>query len=121
MGSILGNFFGNAALDDYFTNRACWLALHQTDPGVNGDLSTEFNGGGYKRQRVHFTSPSAKTVASSDTQIFHDLPNGIIRYIAVWDASANGHCMIRLLLSTAKNIDSGGQFTSLVGDVAFSL
>lgn len=121
MASLLGNYFGNAALQDYFRSRNTWLALHFNDPGVTGDLSTEVNGGSYVRQPAQWTVPSAKTIATSNTIIFHDLPAFTLKYIAVWDAVSNGHLMLRFAVTPNQSIGASSLWRALPGDIAVTL
>lgn len=122
MSSILTNYFGNQLLNWYFDSNNTWLGLHDGDPGVNGDISTEISHGGYERQPINFTNnPSNKTVASTNQQIFTNLGQSTITHLAVWDAVSNGNCLIRLALGTSITVNAGGQFAATAGDIAFTL
>ena len=50
-----------------------YLALFTTDPGTTG-ASGEVTGGSYARQVIQFGTASAGSVASSDSQLFTNLP-----------------------------------------------
>lgn len=121
MSSLLSNWLGNAALNTYFINRKTWLALHTTDPGVGGTLSTEVVGGGYARQRALWSTPASKTIATVNTQIFHDLPTITVRWLAVWNDSGGGDMLYRFKLPDAVSVPANGQFLASAGDIALSI
>lgn len=119
--SWLSNYFGNAALHDYLSSVPNYLSLHSSDPGVSGTLSTEFTGGGYGRQRTKWSAPNNKTIATTNSQIFHDLNQGTVNYLGVWDATNNGHLLFRVKVTPGVFVPSSGQFTALAGDVALTV
>lgn len=122
MASLLGNYFGNQALNRYFINIPTWLALHTLNPGPNGDLGTEVTGGGYARQKAQWSAPANKTIATTNSQTFHDLPATTVRYLAVWDAVEFGDILILLPLGgSGVSVPAAGQFIAQVGDVAFTI
>lgn len=119
MASILSNYCGNGMLAAYFTSKKTYLALHRADPTNTGDPSTEFVGGGYIRQLATWSVASNKTIATTNTQIFNDLPAGTLAFLAAWDSQVGGNMLIRYALSPTIAITASGRFTSVAGDVAF--
>jgi hypothetical protein len=125
MASWLSNYLGNRMLYNNFTtagtNNVTYLALHISDPGVSGDLSTEVRGGGYNRHIAYWTNASAKTVATTNAMVFNDLRPVTITHIAVWDRITAGNMLIRMPLDTAVNVTASGNFIVAIGDVAFTV
>lgn len=121
MASLLSNYLGNAVLQTYLINNPSWLALHETDPGVLGDLSTEFTGGGYARQPTSWSAPGSKTTATTNAQIFSNLLAADCAWIAIWDAVVLGHILLRVVLPSPVTVAASGNFVSAIGDVAFTL
>ena len=68
-----------------------YLALFTTDPGTTG-ASGEVSGGSYARQVIQFGTAAAGSVASTDSQLFTNLPveAGGIGYFAIFTTLTAG-------------------------------
>ncbi len=68
-----------------------YLALFTTDPGTTG-ASGEVTGGSYARQAITFGTAAAGSVASTDSQLFTNLPveAGGIGYFGIFTALTLG-------------------------------
>lgn len=125
--SVLSNYYGNLFLQRYLVASGCWIGLHQDDPTVTGDGTTELAGGLYIRQHALFTPATSKTVATSNSQTFVGLLASTVRYIAFWDLQAAGHmiAVIALLDSLGAPapivVPESGHFLAAAGDLALSL
>lgn len=120
MASVLGNYLGNKILYDYFTSQTLWLAIHQADPTAVGDLSTEFGGGGYRRQSIRFGPPSNRTVVSINAQTYTSLLPGVALYLAVWTEQVRGHLHCTMQVA-AVSIPESGQYLVSPGDIAIAI
>lgn len=117
--SILSNFSGNAFLNQYLSG---YLALHATDPTVTGDGSTEFDGGGYARKLITFSSPSGKTYVSTNGQLYTGLLAGTVNFLAMWTALSGGSMVWRQDISSkAIVVAASGSVHLVAGDVALSV
>lgn len=117
---ILCNFWGNEILQQYLTANGAYLGLHISSPGVTGDPTTEYVGGGYHRQLCHFSAPGSKTVATINAQTFSGLVAGSFDWLVLWTTVAGGNalCAIPIPLQT---ISASGQWISRAGDIALGL
>lgn len=68
-----------------------YLALFTSDPGTTG-ASGEVTGGSYARQVIQFGTASAGSVASTDSQLFTNMPveAGGVGYFAIFTALTGG-------------------------------
>ncbi len=121
----LSNWFGARILQAYLTAPPAplYLALHLQDPTVLGLTSTELASVGYLRQRITFTAPSAKTVASANSQTFIGLANAVITFLGVWDGlgAVGSHFLFAVPLSPGIGVLVNGHFLVTTGDVAITL
>lgn len=106
------NALGNSVLTANFTNQAHWLALHSTDPTAAGLAGGEIMGGSYTRQQVNWTAPSARSVANSNSIVYHNLPGVTVNYFALWTAQSGGNCYYVIDLTAI-----GRAFTTSVGEM----
>lgn len=119
--SVLSNWAGNQALVLLLQRKGLYLAVHETDPGVTGDLATEVAGGGYIRQPILFSMPGSKTCASTNAQTFPGMPACVARYLAVWTAISGGQLIFPILLTPSITVPESGQLLAAAGDVALTL
>lgn len=123
MASVLTNYYGNLMLFETLYKNGGWLALHEADPGVTGDITTEL--GGSTRQSQVYASPSGKALVSSNAQLFTDLPAAVIPFLAIWDLQVGGHALVTLdLVSLGYSpivTTASGQILFAPGDIAIQL
>jgi hypothetical protein len=120
--SVISNYWGNALLTQLYETGG-YLALHEADPGLTGDISTELAGS--IRQLLTFNAPSGKAIVSNNNQIFSLLPAATIPYLAIWDSLASGHMLCSISLAALGYapivIPASGEFLAAAGDVAVQL
>jgi len=128
MATLLGNWFANAALSDYFVNKPVWLALHLTDPGATGDASTEFGGGNYARQRIYFGNPATggaanKAILNNSSVTFSNLLAATITYFGFWNSvsATNTGFLCSYQLSPALAVTASSQVLVGPNDIAIVL
>lgn len=120
--SGMTNVLGNTVLTTYFTNSGHWLALHTTDPTAAGISGGEIIGGSYTREQITWTSPSARSVANSNTLTFRNLPATTIHYLGIWTAQSGGDCYYVIPIpAPGVSTNSGGSFTIPVNDITITL
>ena len=107
----LTNYAGDAFLQYYlFDNGPVYLALHNAEPTIVPDPSTEFAGNEYARQLCTWTTPSNKTSGLAAAVIFPDLPDDTLRWFGVWDAPSGSGPSAHLLFAIPR-ITSFSDFT----------
>jgi hypothetical protein len=120
--SVISNYWGDLLLQQLHLSGG-YLALHETDPTVTGDITTELAGS--TRQLVTFNAPSGRAIVSNNNQIFSLLPEAVIPFLAIWDALASGHMLCSISLAALGyspiSILADGQFLAAAGDVAVQL
>lgn len=120
--SAASNFLENKIFDHVFRNTAytpaatLYLALF-TSTGTTaeleaGTLTNEVTGGSYARQTVSFAAPSNGAGSNSGSITFPAASAGwgVIRYVAVMDASTSGNVLWYAQLSSDVTINSGNTF-----------
>ena len=104
-----------------FNAGGLYLALHQADPTVLGDLDTEAAGGGYIRQPISLSIPGSKTVASTNGQLFSGLPELSVTDLAVWTDVSAGDLVVVKHLPTPVSVPLDGIYRLPRGGFAVSL
>lgn len=117
MASVLSNYYGNILLATLATNGG-WLALHNADPTVTGDPTTEI--AGTVRAAVAFSSPSGKAVGSTNSQLIITSADDIT-YLGIWDNQVGGHLLFSIELGSPLAADASGQFLAASGDIGLQL
>jgi len=117
--SIWSNWAGNRALLGAFGNSR-WLALHRDDPG-DGNTATEVAGAGYHRQLVHWSMPSGKALANTDTPIFDSMPACTVLWLAVWTQRTGGEMVAKQQLATPMGVPQDGQVRMAKHDIAWAV
>lgn len=118
--SIWSNYAGNRALAYNLGQSGLYLAVHVSDPGVLGDLSTEVAGGGYLRQPITFSDPSGKACVNTIKAYFSGMPIATAEWLAVWDSPGAGNMIARHQLTPTIDVDEDGQLRVEAGDLAFA-
>lgn len=117
----LGSYIGNDALDYILNSGTVWVALHTSNPGVTGLLSTEVVGASYERLECEFSVPSSKTSANDTKLIWDNMPSCTVTYVAAWDAEFGGHIIAFGPMSTPESLTLGDQFVIPAGEFAISI
>lgn len=118
MASVLTNFYGNTLLQDLATNGG-WLSLHESDPTVTGDPSTEVPG--TTRAAMVFSSPSGKAIATTNAQQITTTADAIT-YLGINDQQVGGHLLVIIDIHlTPLDASANGFFIAEVGDIAVQL
>lgn len=94
-----------------------YLALHDADPTVLGDESTEIIGGSYARKIIRFYDADLRTTLNSNAVVFPNLPACTIRYLALWNHATAGFMMISVNIPNVS-VDSGGTYRLEQADLA---
>lgn len=115
--SVLSNYWGNMILNYLHTNGA-WLGIFNDDPTVAFDPSTEIPG--TIRAPMSFAAPSAKAIATSNSQQITTSADAIA-YLGILDAQVSGHLLAVIGLVTPLNASVDGFFLAAIGDVALQL
>lgn len=98
------NYFTNKILDDSLTALDLYVGLfhHHSPPTPSG--------GGEQmgdRQPVRFERSSDTERVNESLVVFHDLPEGIAQYWAVFDAEFGGNMLVFGRLRTSRSIIDG--------------
>lgn len=117
MASVLSNYFGNMLLNYLYVNGA-YLGIFNDDPTVTFDPSTEI--AGTIRAPMTFAAPSAKAIASSNSQQITTTADSIT-YLGILDAAVAGHLLASIELDTPLDASVDGFFLAAAGDVALQL
>lgn len=118
------NTYGNTTLNWLIRDRNTWVALHDSDPLVTGEPSTEITGGpdsGYERQAGSWGAAASRQIANNTVLVFTNLPAAIITYAAVWDASAFGTCIASGAFATPKTTSDGDMLIIAASELVISL
>ena len=127
MQAYITNKVANHILNHALRNRKwtppddVWLGLHDANPTVLNDVSTEIQGGGYGRREIRFYEADLRTVLNRNAIVFEDLPACTIHYLAVWAGVAGSYIMFYIPLGTPVTEEEGGTFKVEVADIAIVL
>lgn len=114
----LTNFYGNSLLMSLYNNGG-WLSLHDSDPTVTGDPSTEI--GGTTRAQMAFNAPSGKALTTSNSQQITTTASSIL-YLGINDAQVGGHLLAVIdIHATPLDASANGFFLAAPGDIAIQL
>lgn len=120
--SAASNYLETKIFDHVFRNTAytpaatLYLALFTSTATTAeleaGTLTNEVTGGSYARQTVSFSAPSNGVGSNSGSITFPSASAGwgVIRYVAVMDASTAGNVLWYAQLSSDVTINSGNTF-----------
>lgn len=120
--SAASNYLETALFNHVFRNTAytpaatLYLALFTSTASTAeleaGTLTNEVTGGSYARQTVSFAAPSNGAGSNSGSITFPSASAGwgVIRYVAVMDASTAGNVLWYAQLSSDVTINSGNTF-----------
>jgi len=115
--SVLGNYFGNAALLEDLSHATNYLALHEADPTGAALAGTELAGAA--RPPIRFSLPAGRSVVSTNAQQFLGLPAAQVSHFGIWDAPAAGNLLVIVTLSPQLLV--GGSLLLPAGEVAVSV
>lgn len=98
-----------------------YVALFTSDPGKTG-TGTEVSGGGYVRQKVTFSAPSAGQVQNSADVVFPiaSASWGLVTHVALMTAAVGGNRLYQGPLDTPKQIDANDQLKFALGSLKVS-
>lgn len=119
MTDVITNYYGNQLLLMTLATTGGYLSLHNGDPGVTGDPTTEV--GGITRQSITFNAPSGKAIVSNNKQTFTGIPAGVVTHLAVWDTPVGGHVLCTKILPSPITTTALGHFLAAAGDFALQL
>lgn len=117
--TYLGIAEANAWLQEKYTNRTLWLALHIAEPTRLADPATEVLGGGYERQLIIFGAPSSGNVANTNGLIFAGMPGCIVTWVSVWTGQFGGQMVHASEQTSPQTVAAGSQYLAAPNDVAF--
>lgn len=120
------NYFAAKVLDSGLRGVAwtaidAYVALHDDDPTVLGDPSTEITGGSYVRQEATFSAASNRATANSVAIKFLDMPAVTVTHVALWTAASGGQMIFYAALSPADVVTAGQTYTLAISDLAVTL
>lgn len=115
--SVLSNYFGNMLLN-YLAVNGAYLGLFNDDPTVTFDPTTEI--AGTIRAPMSFASPSAKSIATNNSQQI-TTPADDITYLGILDSPVGGHLLASIALGTPLDASVDGYFLAAAGDIALQL
>ncbi len=121
------DYLENKLLDHVLRNTAytspttVYVALFTAAPGEAGG-GTEVSGGGYARQAVTFSAPSAGSTSNSSDITFPTATAdwGTITHFAIFDASTGGNMLYYGQLTSSVTVNSGQQLTIPAGNLTIS-
>lgn len=121
------DYLENKLLDHVLRNTAytspttVYVALFTAAPGEAGG-GTEVSGGGYARQAVTFSAPSAGSTSNSADITFPTATAdwGTITHFAIFDASTGGNMLYYGQLTSSVTVNSGQQLTIPAGNLTIS-
>lgn len=116
----IGNLWANNAID-YLLNRDTYFALHISDPGATGELSSELTGGSYARVLSTFSSAASREAANNAQVVFPNLPASIVTHVGVWTASSFGEIICSGAFPSALTVTDGDPLVIQIGDFAVSV
>lgn len=68
-----------------------YVGLLKSNPTASGSFASEANGSGYQRGQAQWSLLDDGTARNTNSVQIRNVPPGIYRYWAVFDAQANGH------------------------------
>jgi len=98
-----------------------WLALHSSNPSINGELSTEVNGRGYERISVNFTDPDQGVIWSKREAKFSGMPSTTVAFIAGWNKQYNGKMLWYATANEEEKVQAGQSYLVKEGSIAVSI
>lgn len=114
-------FMANEVLTLFFQQTPSFLGLHFQDPTTTGLANTEISGASYIRRSITWTLPGNRSILTSTSITFNNLPACIIGFLAVWNAQTGGVCWYSLPLPQEVVVVAGGTFTVPANDLAIML
>lgn len=104
------------------TTNGVWMALHFSDPDVNGAYASEVFGGSYVRVQGIWTTPNSRATWNSNDFVWLGLPSILITHVAGWDAQYNGNYLFsQALPSGGVRVIAGKGFTLPSNTMALSI
>lgn len=100
-----------------------YVALLTSDPGDDGEMSSELSGNGYQRKAVVFDAPDGGQTKNSQDIVFDqataDWNN--VSHIAIMDAVAGGNALFTGQLTSTINVTSGDSLRIDIGNLQITI
>jgi len=77
-------------------NKNLYLSLHNSDPLINGALTSEISGGGYVRSLVTFTAPALSSMFLDKNITFTNLPATEVTHAGLWSSATSGVLIVSI-------------------------
>lgn len=119
--ATITNTWGNFVLNWLVGNRRTWVSLHTSDPGEQGDISTEVVGGTYERDIASWNASASRQIANNTVMVFDNMPQCIVTHAAVWNASTFGSCIVSGKFASGIAVSDGDVFVIENADLVISL
>lgn len=106
-----------------------WVALHNNDPGIDPDGSTEVSAADYSREGTapgtdwNVSGNEPRTIENANTVAFGTAQNdwGDITHATIWTASGTGNALGVYEATTVKAIDAGDTAEIESGSMTFEV
>lgn len=117
----LGNAWGNEMLN-HALQTATRVSLHVSDPGPDGQVTTEVVGGSYARLEASWGYAASRTAALSTNLSFMDMPQCIVTHAAVWSKINGIEKMVACAaFDTPRAVGEGEVLNIMANNFAISL